>query len=93
MVNVLLPTWGVKTFTNMQIEAITEEEVVALGKEWKRVRFEADSVVNALGYVPDTTLSEALEGEIRELYKIGDCVRPRNILHAVCEAAYVARSI
>jgi 2-enoate reductase len=93
MVNVLLPKWDIKTFTNMQIQEIKEGGVVALGKEWKRYEFEADTVVNALGYVPDTSLGDALDGEIRHLYRIGDCVRPRNILHAVHDAAYAAQQI
>ena len=93
MLNVLLPTWGIKTFTNMQIQEIREGGVVALGKEWKRYEFEADTVVNALGYVPDTSLGDALDGEMRHVYRIGDCVRPRNILHAVHDAAYVAQQI
>ena len=93
MLKVLLPKWGVKTLTNMQIQEITDDGIVALDKEWKRHKFEFDMVVNALGYVPNLTLSEALNGEVRELYKIGDCVRPRNILHAVREAAYIARQI
>jgi pyruvate/2-oxoglutarate dehydrogenase complex dihydrolipoamide dehydrogenase (E3) component len=93
MLNVLLPTWGIKTFTNLQIQEIKEGGVVALGKEWKRYEFEADTVVNALGYVPDTSLGDALDGEMRHVYRIGDCVRPRNILHAVHDAAYVAQQI
>jgi len=93
MLNVLLPTWGIKTFTNLQIQEIREGGVVALGKEWKRYEFEADTVVNALGYVPDTSLGDALDGEMRHVYRIGDCVRPRNILHAVHDAAYVAQQI
>ncbi len=93
MLNALLPRWGIKTFTNVQIQEIKEGSVVALSKEWKRYEFEADTVVNALGYVPDTSLGDALEAEIRHLYRIGDCVRPRNILHAVHDAVYVAQQI
>lgn len=93
MLQVLLPKWGVKIFTDMQIQEITDEEVIALDKDWRRYKFEADTVVNALGYVPNTTLGEALSGKVPELYKIGDCVKPRNMFHAVHEAAYVARQI
>jgi 2,4-dienoyl-CoA reductase-like NADH-dependent reductase (Old Yellow Enzyme family)/NADPH-dependent 2,4-dienoyl-CoA reductase/sulfur reductase-like enzyme len=93
MLKVLLPKWGVKALTNMQLQEITDDGIVALDKEWKRHKFESDMVVNALGYVPNITLSEALSGEVREFYTIGDCVRPRNILHAVREAAYIARQI
>lgn len=93
MLQVLLPKWGVKTFTNMQIQEITHEEVIALDKSWNRHKFGADTVVNALGYVPNATLSEVLNGEVRELYKVGDCEKVGNILGAVHKAAYIARQI
>jgi pyruvate/2-oxoglutarate dehydrogenase complex dihydrolipoamide dehydrogenase (E3) component len=93
MVNALLPKWDIKTFTDMCIQEIGEGRVTALGKEWQRYDFEADTVVNALGYEPDTSLADELDGVVRRLYRIGDCVRPRNILHAVHEAAYAAEQI
>jgi 2,4-dienoyl-CoA reductase-like NADH-dependent reductase (Old Yellow Enzyme family)/NADPH-dependent 2,4-dienoyl-CoA reductase/sulfur reductase-like enzyme len=93
MLQVILPKWGIKTFTNMKIQEISDEGVVAIDKDCKSYRFDADTVVNAMGNIPDTTVGEVLKGEVRELYLIGDCVKPRNILHAVHEAAYVARQI
>lgn len=93
MLAVILPKWGVKTLTDMHIQEITDDEVVALDKHWKRYKFEADTVVNAVGYASNTTLIEQLHGEIGELYTVGDCVKPRNILYAVHEAAYIARQI
>ena len=93
MLQVLLPKWGVKTVTNMHIREVTDEGVVALDNNWKTYRFECDTVVNALGYVADTTLTETLSGIVEELYAIGDCVRPGNLLSAVHDAAYIARQI
>ncbi len=93
MLQVLLPKNGVKVQTNMLIQEITDDGVIALDKDWKRHEFQCDTVVNALGYVPNTELSDVLNGQIKEFYRIGDCVKPRNILYAVQEAAYVARQI
>ncbi len=93
MLEVLLPKLGLKAFTNMQIQEITNDGVVSLDKSWKKHRFEADTVINALGYVPNTTLSDTLKREAREVYKIGDCVKPRNILSAVHEGAYIGLQI
>lgn len=93
MLQVLLPRGRVKVFTNMQIQEITDDGVIALDKDWKKHKFECDTVVNSLGYVPNTALSEVLKGEVKEFYTIGDCVKPRNILYAVQEAAYIARKI
>ena len=93
MLTVLLPKYGVKTFTNMHIEEITGEGVVAIDKGWKRHNFEADTVVIAMGYTPNRTLYEGLKDEAPELYMIGDCVKPRKVIDAVHEGAYVARQI
>ncbi len=93
MLQVVLPKWGITSFTSLKILEITDGGVIALQKDWKSRTFEADTVVNAMGYVPNNVLGEALRPEVPEVYMIGDCVRPRNILHAVHEAAYVARGI
>jgi 2,4-dienoyl-CoA reductase-like NADH-dependent reductase (Old Yellow Enzyme family)/thioredoxin reductase len=93
LLEVILPKSGVKAFTNMQIQEITDNEVFAFDKNWGRHSFKADTVVNAVGYVANTTLTKELRGDIRELYSIGDCVKPSDIFNAVHEAAYVARQI
>lgn len=93
MLHVILPKWCIQAFTNMKIYEIIQEGVVALDNNWKTYKFDADTVVNAMGYVPNTSIAEALKGKVPELHMIGDCVKPRNILHAVHEAAYIARQI
>jgi 2,4-dienoyl-CoA reductase-like NADH-dependent reductase (Old Yellow Enzyme family)/thioredoxin reductase len=93
LLQVILPKWGIISFTNMKILEITDDEVITLQKDWNSRKFEADTVVNAMGYIPNNTLGEALKAEFSEVYMIGDCVKPRNILHAVHEASYVARSL
>ena len=93
MLQIILPKWGIRSFTNMRIQEITDDAVVALDKDWNSYKFEADTVVNAMGYLSENSLGEALKGMVPEFYRIGDCVKPRNILYAVHEAAYVARKI
>ena len=93
MLQVLLPRWGVRTVTNMHIQEITDNGVCAIDNNWKRHTFECDTVITALGYVPNNALGEALEGIVPELYTIGDCVKPGNLLSAVHDAAYIARQI
>jgi 2-enoate reductase len=90
---VVLPKWGIKTFTGIKIQEITDAEVIAIDKDWKTYAFEADTVVNAMGYVANAGLEEALRGKVPEVYVVGDCVQPRNLLYAIHEAAYVARQI
>jgi pyruvate/2-oxoglutarate dehydrogenase complex dihydrolipoamide dehydrogenase (E3) component len=93
MLQVLLPRWGVKAVTNMHIQEITDDGVCAIDNNWKRHTFDCDTVITALGYVPNKALGEALDGIVPELYTIGDCVRPGNLMSAVHDAAYVARQI
>lgn len=93
MLTSILPRSDVKMFTNMHIAEITDEGIVADDKEWKQHKFEGDTIVLALGYTANTALYEALKDKVPELYRIGDCAKPRNIADAVREGAYVARQI
>jgi pyruvate/2-oxoglutarate dehydrogenase complex dihydrolipoamide dehydrogenase (E3) component len=90
---VLLPRNGVKTVTNMHIQEITDTGVIALDSSWKKHTFDCDTVVMALGYEANPALVEVLGGFEGEVYAIGDCVKPANILNAVHDGAYVARQI
>jgi len=52
-----------------------------------------DAVVLAIGADPDSTLWTALPSDRYEMYRIGDCLAPRGIEHAVYEGHKVAWSI
>jgi len=52
-----------------------------------------DTIVFALGMKPNNNLKERLQGKVPELYEVGDCIKPRNIIDAIDEAARVARLI
>ena len=82
-----------KTFTNLRVTEIKDGKVLAVDKDWNIREFEADTVVNAMGYVANTGVYEALIGKVPRLYRIGDCIKPRKMLDAVHEAAYIARQI
>jgi len=66
---------------------------LTVDKEWNAREFEADTVVNAMGYVANTAVYEALVGKVPRVYKIGDCIKPRKMIDAVHEGAYIARQI
>lgn len=89
----LLPKYDVRLFTSMQVEEITAKGVVAIDKEWKRHTFEADTVVIAAGYTPNVSLYEQLIDSVPEIYRIGDCIRPGQIINAIHDGAYIARQI
>jgi len=93
MLTVWLPKYGIKTYTSMRINEVTDESVTAVDEKGKKHYFEVDTVVVATGYTSNNTMYEQLQDEVSELYAIGDCVKPRQILDAVHEGAYIARQI
>jgi 2,4-dienoyl-CoA reductase-like NADH-dependent reductase (Old Yellow Enzyme family)/thioredoxin reductase len=52
-----------------------------------------DSVVLALGSIPDNGLAELLKGKVSEVYVIGDASKPREVMEAVLEAEEVSLKI
>ena len=55
--------------------------------------FQADSVVLAMGTVPETGCAGELEGRVAELHRAGDCVEPHRIMEAIESGFQVARTI
>lgn len=91
---IMLPKLGVQALTGTQVEEVTDNSVAVVDPEGKKSKIEADTVVLSMGYAaPDQALYKALTGKVKELYAIGDCVKPRRVSDAVHEAAFVARQI
>jgi pyruvate/2-oxoglutarate dehydrogenase complex dihydrolipoamide dehydrogenase (E3) component len=55
--------------------------------------FPADTIVIAAGSTANTDLADALEGKVKALHKVGDCVEPRRILEAIREGWKAASEI
>jgi len=53
----------------------------------------ADTVILAVGRVPNKGLANAIAGKVPEVYEIGDCLEPRRIAAAIHDAAYFSREI
>jgi 2,4-dienoyl-CoA reductase (NADPH2) len=85
--------YHVKILTNLKITEITAAGASVIDREWNRETVEADTVVLAAGSAPNNKLAEQLKGKVPQLYKIGDCVKPRKIIDGMSEAAYVSRQI
>jgi 2,4-dienoyl-CoA reductase-like NADH-dependent reductase (Old Yellow Enzyme family)/thioredoxin reductase len=49
-----------------------------------------DTIVLAVGSIPDDRLAKSLEGEVPEVYVVGDASKPREILEAVYEGEEIA---
>jgi len=88
-----LPKLGVQAFTGTRIEEIKDGNIVVVGPDGKRRKIDADTVVLSLGYAADKTFYEAIRGRVKELYSVGDCVKPRKLWNAIHEGAYIGRQV
>ncbi len=84
---------GVKYFTSVKDEEITEKGVNIIDKDGKQIFLEADDVVISTGAVPDKALAEALKGKVSELYEVGDCVKACRIYEAMSDGAKAGMKI
>jgi 2,4-dienoyl-CoA reductase (NADPH2) len=80
---------GVQMLTNAKVAEISDKGVVLENGDL----LEADTVVVAVGTVPNNELIDQLEGLAPEIYSIGDCVQPRKAYEAVHEGAEIAHKI
>lgn len=83
-VNVLMKT---------SVKEIKGRNVFLIRPDGREEVLEADTIILALGRKPDNRLAQALKGRVPELYQIGDCVEPSNIMYAMHSAHRVAKEI
>jgi 2,4-dienoyl-CoA reductase (NADPH2) len=70
-------------------EEITEGGLTLIDREGNKKTIEADTIVYAVGMKANKKLAGELEEKVPALYRIGDCIRPREILDAVDEGARI----
>jgi len=87
-------------FAGYELNIYTDSLVVAVNRQGLLITrsgeeklVAADSVVIAMGSVPNDTLISQLSGNGYQLYTIGDCVRPGRIEDAINQASYIGRQI
>ena len=68
-----LKQYGVKLVGDSKVEAITEKGVETIDRNWKRVTYEADTVVSAFGLKSNTENFDVLTRLVPETYIVGDC--------------------
>jgi len=83
---------GIGIQTQMTAEEITEKGVKAT-REGKACFFKADTVVLAVGVVPDNTLHQQLQTSGNTAHTIGDAAQPGKMTDAVYGGARVGREI
>lgn len=82
----------VKVITKATARRITEAGVI-YEHDGKEELAEAETVVIATGSKSETGLYDAIYSTLPEVYRIGDCVKPRTCCEAIEEAAITARKI
>jgi 2,4-dienoyl-CoA reductase-like NADH-dependent reductase (Old Yellow Enzyme family)/thioredoxin reductase len=88
----MLTMLGIRLENRTTVEEITETGV-KVNRQGNPEIIEADAVVLAAGLRVDPKTVEAFQGKAREVYVIGDCVRPRMIREAVEEGLEVGLKI
>ena len=83
---------GVKVMDRCGIKEVNQDGVV-VDKEGKEVLVPADTVVLAIGAVPNDELVKQLEGKVKELHVIGDALEPRKLNEALREGFDLARRL
>ena len=78
--------------TRAKVEEITDKGVVVSRNGFAEF-FAADSVVLAVGLVPQNELARRLEGRVTECYSIGDCTEAQRIVQAIEGGFRIAREI
>jgi len=80
---------GIEMMTGVQYEEITDKGLHIIDNHGKRRFIAADTIVIAAGSLPNAKLAEELADATRkknrEIYQIGDCLRPRSLREAILE--------
>ncbi|MEM0331697.1 MAG: FAD-dependent oxidoreductase [Archaeoglobaceae archaeon] len=83
---------GVRILTNTKAIGIKPNAVI-VESDGQKKEIECDTAVIAVGTKPNDGLYEELKNKVKEIYKVGDCVKPRKAIDATREAAELALRI
>lgn len=89
----LLRQHRVEIKTEVKLEEITDNGAKVIDKHWNRYEIPAQTIVLALGFRARTGLTQLFEGLAREVYMVGDCLKPGNLMTAIHSAFNVAVEI
>lgn len=81
---------GVVLITGVQkYEEITDEGLTLIDPDGEKQTIKGETIVYAVGVKANGSLDLSLKGKALNLYSIGDCVEPRDIMAAIDEGARV----
>ena len=83
---------GGKFFDNAPVMRFVKDGV-DIAKGGMMLHLQADTIVLAVGTVPDTELKEALERENMKFYEIGDCKKIGDALESISDGAEIGRML
>jgi len=84
---------GVTLLTGVRYNEITTDGLVVTTKEGERKIIEADTIVLAVGSIPDRKLYEEIKAKVPEIYSAGDCDEPRTIREAIADGYRIGLEI
>ncbi|MEX2753562.1 MAG: FAD-dependent oxidoreductase [Candidatus Freyarchaeota archaeon] len=84
--------FGGKLITQAKVVEVTSEGAI-YEKEGQRTLEKADTVIVALGTVPNSSLYEKLKDKVPETYVVGDAAQRGKIMNAIHSAAEIAMKI
>ena len=84
---------GVTLLTGVRYNQVTPQGLVLTTEEGETRTIEVDTIVLAVGAIPNDKLAEELKGKVPEIHPVGDCIEPRNIRHAIADGFRVACEI
>ncbi|MDI7259197.1 MAG: FAD-dependent oxidoreductase [Thermodesulfobacteriota bacterium] len=82
---------GVPILLGVKYEEITPKGLVVRNKQGERQTIEADTIIAAAIYRPNTELFKSLNGIPTELHLVGDCHEPVGILEAIHDGSRIGR--
>lgn len=92
MLERLIPFHGVEVLTNARVTEYTNGKLRVEMQEGER-ELACDTIILSVGFQEENSLYHALEGQVNELYLLGDARRVANIMYAVWDAFEVANHI
>ena len=89
----LLKFHKVNIMTNFSLFEVIDKGAVVISKDSRRETLPADTIVIAVGLQSEQGIYRQLQGNLTNLYLIGDAREVKNIMNAIWDAYEVARAI
>lgn len=84
---------GVSVLTNSRVKAVTDGVLTVSNGNGQAGELSADCIIAAVKREPRDGLYDVLKNKNIPVYKIGDCVKPANIMNAIHSGSNIARLI